>query len=79
MVDKKRVSIRDLNATVDHDFPFALGKELVIDKHGNRGIVENAVWEGKPDAPATFYTVTYYIKDENDEVHELSLNDLLPS
>jgi len=51
---KKKVSIQEPNVTQLHDFPFAIGDELTIDGDGNTGTVENAVWEGDPDAAATF-------------------------
>jgi hypothetical protein len=77
MIDKKRVSIRDYNATVDHDFPFALGEEVIIDSDGNTGIVEDAIWEGK-DAPATHFTITYSVKCASDgTVRELKLAEIL--
>jgi hypothetical protein len=73
---KKRVSIRDIYATLYHDFPFGLNDELVIDADGNTGIVQDAVWEGE-DTPATFYTVTYSLRTESGEQRQMELNELL--
>ena len=42
---KRIVSIRDVNAMSEHDFPFEIGEEVKIDKDGNTGIVEDAIWE----------------------------------
>jgi hypothetical protein len=77
-MDKKQVRIRDLNADQIHDFPYTLGEEIVVDKDGNTGVVEDAIWEGNSDAPSTHYTVTYHLKVKNGSTRELGLNDLLP-
>lgn len=74
---KKQISIREPYATLYHDFPFAVGDELTIDGDGNTGIVEDAIWEGDPDAPATSYKVTYHIKIGGGQTHELQLNEVL--
>jgi hypothetical protein len=76
MTNEKTVWIRDHNATIDHDFPFSLGEELTIDADGTKAIVEDAVWKGE-DAPATWYTVTYYMKTSDGTTREIELTDLL--
>ena len=75
MANKKRVAIRDYNATVDHDFPFGLGDELTVNADGDAATVEDAVWEGQ--VPHGFYTVTYHLVKTDGQQLELELSDLL--
>jgi hypothetical protein len=75
VMGKKRVRIRDLYATLEHNFPFAVGDEVTINANGETATVEDAVWEGK--APAGSYTLTYHVTRENGENLEIGLTELL--
>ncbi|MEK6279716.1 MAG: hypothetical protein AABN95_05115 [Acidobacteriota bacterium] len=76
-MEKDKVSIKDVNATANHDFPFALGAKVNFDKDGNKGTVEDAIWEGYLKAPATHYTITYQIRTPSGEIRHLKLNEIL--
>jgi hypothetical protein len=77
MAEKKRVKIDDLNATVEHDFPFRKWDQVIMDKDGNEGTVIDAEWIGT-DARATHYTITYWIKSNlNGAMQEFQLPELL--
>jgi hypothetical protein len=76
-MEKDRVSIKDINATVNHDFPFQLGAKVIYDDDGNKGTVEDAIWEGKSKAAASHYTITYQIKTPSGEIRHLKLNEIL--
>jgi hypothetical protein len=74
VMEKKWVRIRDLYATLEHNFPFAVGDEVTINRDGETATVEDAVWEG---APAGSYTLTYHVVRENGENVEIELTELL--
>ena len=76
-MEKTEVSIKEVNATVYHDFPFAVGAEVTIDGDGNKGIVDDAIWKGKKEAPATHYTINYFVKTKAGDIRQLSLNEIL--
>ncbi len=77
IAEKKRVRIDDYNATIDHDFPFKKYEEVIFDGDGHKGTVIDAEWVGK-DTPATFYTVTYWVKSLTDgSIIELKLSEIL--
>ena len=73
VMEKKRVRIRDLYATLEHNFPFAVGDEVTINRDGEKATVEDAVWEGEADS----YTLTYHVVRENGENLEIELTELL--
>jgi hypothetical protein len=73
-MEKKRVRVRDLYATLEHNFPFAVGDEVTINGDGETATVEDAVWEG---GPAGSYTLTYHVVRENGENLEIGLTELL--
>lgn len=77
MAEKKHVKIDDLNATVEHDFPFRKYEQVIFDVDGNTGTVIDAEWIGT-DARATHYTVTYCVKSNLDgSIRELELPEIL--
>ncbi len=76
-MQKDKVSIKDVNATLNHDFPFALGSEVNIDANGSKGTVEDAIWEGYDHGGPTHYMITYHIKTPSGDIRSLKLNEIM--
>jgi hypothetical protein len=73
---KHQVSIREYNATMDHYFPWKVDDEVVINKEGDRAVVEDATWEGEnPNGGA--YKMTYHVRKPDGKQIQLDLSEML--